>query len=80
MAEALETSFDAWIRSLLNELQSNDDDMSDFVQYLMGIVMSDSETDEEKLTAITELLTDLDFKVKTNSNFRKKKFSKANFI
>lgn len=63
MAEALPSSFDEWIRSMLNELQSNNDDMSDFVQYLLGIVTSDSETDEEKLTAISELLADLDFKV-----------------
>jgi hypothetical protein len=63
MAEALPTSFDEWIRSLLNELQSNDADMSDFVQYLLGIVNSDSETDEEKQIAITELLADLDLKV-----------------
>lgn len=66
MAEASSSSFDEWIRSLLNELQSNNDDMSDFVQYLMGIVTSDSETDEEKLVAITELLSDLDLKVKLN--------------
>jgi hypothetical protein len=63
MAEALPTSFDEWIRSLLNELQSNDADMSDFVQYLLGIVNSDSETDEEKQIAIAELLADLDLKV-----------------
>ncbi|CAF1423710.1 unnamed protein product [Rotaria sordida] len=62
MAEALSSSFDQWIRSLLNELQSNDADMSDFVQYLMGIVTSDSETDEEKKVAIAELLADLDLK------------------
>ena len=66
MAHALETSFDEWIRSLLNELQSNDADMSDFVQYLMGIVTSDSETDDEKLVAITELLADLDLKVENS--------------
>ena len=65
MAEALSSSFDEWIRSLLNELQSNDADMTDFVQYLMGIVTSDSETDEEKQTAIAELLVDLDLKVKS---------------
>ncbi|CAF1254191.1 unnamed protein product [Rotaria magnacalcarata] len=62
MAEASSSSFDEWIRSLLNELQSNDVDMSDFVQYLMGIVTSDSETDEEKQVAIAELLADLDLK------------------
>ncbi|CAF2996618.1 unnamed protein product [Rotaria sp. Silwood2] len=62
MAEASSSSFDQWIRSLLNELQSNDADMSDFVQYLMGIVTSDSETDEEKQVAIAELLADLDLK------------------
>jgi hypothetical protein len=39
--------------------------MSDIVQYLMGIVTSDSETDEEKQTAIVELLADLDLKVKS---------------
>lgn len=67
MAEASSSSsFDEWIRSLLNELQSNNADMSDFVQYLMGIVTSDSETDEEKQTAIAELLADLDLKVKIN--------------
>lgn len=65
MAEALSSSFDEWIRSLLNELQSNNADMSDLVQYLIGIVTSDSETDEEKQTAISELLADLDLKVKT---------------
>jgi hypothetical protein len=63
MAQALSSSFDDWIRSLLNELQSNDVDMSDFVEYLMGIVRSDTETDEEKQTAIAELLADLDLKV-----------------
>ena len=72
MAEALATSFDEWIRSLLNELQSDDVDMSDFVQYLMGIVTSDSETDEEKQVAIAELLADLDLKVKII--FNKTKF------
>jgi len=65
MATALSSSFDEWIRSLLNELQSNDADMSDFVQYLIGIVTSDSETDEEKQIAIAELLADLDLKVKS---------------
>jgi hypothetical protein len=64
MAAALSSTFDEWIRSLLNELHSNDADMSDFVQYLMGIVTSDSETDEEKQIAIVELLADLDLKVK----------------
>lgn len=63
MAEALSSPFDQWIRSLLNELQSNDDDMTDFVQYLLGILTSDSETDEEKQTATAELLVDLDLKV-----------------
>jgi hypothetical protein len=63
MAKALSTSFDEWIRSLFNELQSNNADMSDFIQYLMGIVTSDSETDEEKQVAIVELLSDLDLKV-----------------
>lgn len=63
MAQALSSSFDQWIRSLLNDLQSNDDDMTDFVEYLRGIVTSDSETDEEKLVAISELLSDLDLKV-----------------
>lgn len=67
MAEALPPSFEGWIRSLLNDLQSNNDDMSDFVQYLLGIVSSDSETDEEKLTAIGELLADLDLKVNFTS-------------
>ncbi|CAF1222209.1 unnamed protein product [Adineta ricciae] len=62
MAEALPSSFEGWIRSLLNDLQSNSDDMSDFVQYLLGIVSSDSESDDEKLTAIGELLADLDLK------------------
>lgn len=66
MAEAtFSSSFELWIRSLLNELQSNSDtDMSDFVEYLLGIVTSESETDEEKLVAIGELLSDLDLKVK----------------
>jgi len=64
MAEAVSSSFDDWIRSLLNGLQSNNTDMSDFVQYLLGIVTSDSETNEEKQIAITELLADLDLKVK----------------
>jgi hypothetical protein len=64
MAEAVSSSFDDWIRSLLNGLQSNNADMSDFVQYLLGIVTSDSETNEEKQIAITELLADLDLKVK----------------
>jgi hypothetical protein len=41
--------------------------MSDIVQYLLGIVTSDSETDEEKQIAIAELLGDLDLKV--NKNF-----------
>ena len=67
MAEALPSSFEGWIRSLLNDLQSNNDDMSDFVQYLLGIVSSDSESDDEKLTAIGELLTDLDLKVNFSS-------------
>jgi hypothetical protein len=67
MANALSSSFDEWIPSLLNELQSNDADMSDFVQYLMGIVTSDSETDEEKQIAIAELLADLDLKVQIKS-------------
>lgn len=44
-------------------MQSNDDDMTDFVQYLLGILTSDSETDEEKQTATAELLVDLDLKV-----------------
>jgi hypothetical protein len=66
MAEASSSTFDQWIRSLFNELQSNDADMSDFVQYLMGIVTSDSETDEEKQTAIVELLADLDLRVEFN--------------
>ena len=61
-ASSSSSSFDQWIRSLLNELQSNDDDMSDLVQYLLGIVTSDSETDDEKLVAIGELLADLDLK------------------
>jgi len=64
MAQALPSSFDEWIQSLLNDLQSNDADMSDFVQYLMGIIASDSETDEEKQIAIVELLSDLDLKVR----------------
>lgn len=65
MAEAtFSSSFELWIRSLLNELQSNTDaDMSDFVEYLLGIVTSESETDEEKRVAIGELLSDLDLKV-----------------
>ncbi|UJR13785.1 hypothetical protein I4U23_000795 [Adineta vaga] len=67
MAEAISSSsFDDWIRSLLNDLQSNNADMSDFVQYLLGIVTSDSETDEEKLIAIGELLVDLDLKHNNN--------------
>lgn len=70
MAEAFSSPFDQWIRSLLNELQSNDDDMTDFVQYLMGIVTSDSETDEEKQTAIVELLADLDLKVNLVISFK----------
>ncbi len=64
MAQALPSSFDEWIQSLLNDLQSNDVDMSDFVQYLMGVIASDSETDEEKQIAIVELLSDLDLKVR----------------
>jgi hypothetical protein len=64
MAQALPSSFDEWIQSLLNDLQSNDVDMSDIVQYLMGIIASDSETDEEKQIAIVELLSDLDLKVR----------------
>ena len=68
MAQALSSSFDEWIRSLLNDLQSNDVDMSDFVQYLTGIVMSDSETDEEKQTAIAELLADLELKVSLSNS------------
>jgi len=70
MAEASSSSFDDWICSLLNDLQSNDTDMSDFVQYLLGIVTSDNETDEEKQTAIAELLADLDLKVKFPFEFR----------
>jgi len=64
MAQALPSSFDEWIQSLLNDLQSSDADMSDFVQYIMGIIASDSETDEEKQIAIVELLSDLDLKVR----------------
>jgi hypothetical protein len=56
-------SFDEWIRSLLNDLQSDNVDMSDFVEYFLSIVTSDSETDEEKKIAIAELLGDLDLKV-----------------
>ena len=63
MAQALLSSFDEWVRSLLNALQSNGADMSDFVQYLTGIITSESETDEEKQQAIAELLADLDLKV-----------------
>ncbi|CAF4436650.1 unnamed protein product, partial [Adineta steineri] len=62
MAEALPSSFEDWIRTLLNDLQQNNTDMSDIVQYLFGIVTSDSETDEEKQVAIVELLADLDLK------------------
>ncbi|CAF1158671.1 unnamed protein product [Adineta steineri] len=62
MAEALPSSFEDWIRTLLNDLQQNNTDMSDIVQYLLGIVTSDSETDEEKQVAIVELLADLDLK------------------
>ena len=68
MAQASSSSFDEWVRSLLNDLQSNNVDMSDFVQYLTGIVTSDSETDEEKRTAIAELLADLDLKVSLSSS------------
>ena len=74
MAQALSSSFDEWIRSLLNDLQSNNVDMDDFVQYLIGIVTSDSETDEEKQIAIAELLADLDLKVQLA--FRKKKLER----
>ena len=63
MAQALLSSFDEWVRSLLNALQSNGADMSDFVEYLTGIISSESETDEEKQQAIAELLADLDLKV-----------------
>jgi hypothetical protein len=63
MADALSSSFDEWIRSLLNDLQSDNVDMSDFVEYFLSIVTSDSETDEEKKMAIAELLGDLDSKV-----------------
>jgi len=63
MAEALSSSFDEWIQSLLNDLQSDNVDMSDFVEYLLGIITSDSETNEEKQIAIAELLGDLDLKI-----------------
>jgi len=63
IAEASSSSFDEWIRSLLNDLQSDNIDMNDFVEYLLGIVTSDSETNEEKQIAIGELLGDLDLKV-----------------
>jgi hypothetical protein len=69
MAQALSSSFDEWIRSLLNDLQSNNIDMTDFVQYLLTIVTSDSETNEEKQIAITELLGELDLKVNKKKIF-----------
>ena len=77
MAEALSSSFDNWTRSLLHELRLNDDDINDFVQYLMSVVTSDSETDEEKRETITELFTELDLKVRLiliKENLSKRKF------
>ncbi|CAF1312386.1 unnamed protein product, partial [Didymodactylos carnosus] len=54
-------TFENAVKSLLELLQPNLD-ITDFLSYIVGIVTSENETDDEKLNAMNEMLQELDLK------------------
>ncbi|CAF1609934.1 unnamed protein product, partial [Didymodactylos carnosus] len=58
-------TFENAVKSLLELLQPNLD-ITDFLSYIVGIVTSENETDDEKLNAMNEMLQELDLKFMEN--------------